>query len=44
LIAFLDDAIVATRCRKTVIPGEKRELPLKFSVDYPADLPVSGLE
>lgn len=25
-------------------PGEKRELPLKFSVDYPANLPVSGLE
>jgi len=25
-------------------PGEKRELPLKFSVTYPNDLPVSGLE
>lgn len=25
-------------------PGEKREVPLKFSVEYPADLPVSGLE
>lgn len=25
-------------------PGEKRELPLKFSVEYPNDLPVVGLE
>ncbi len=25
-------------------PGEKRELPLKFSVDYPANVPVSGLD
>jgi uncharacterized protein (TIGR02231 family) len=25
-------------------PGEKRDVPLKFSVEYPADLPVSGLE
>ncbi len=25
-------------------PGEKREIPLKFSVDYPADLKVAGLE
>ncbi len=25
-------------------PGEKRELPLKFSVEHPNDLPVSGLE
>ncbi len=25
-------------------PGEKREIPLKFSVEYPADLSVSGLE
>ncbi|MDF3057083.1 MAG: hypothetical protein K0R17_1298 [Rariglobus sp.] len=25
-------------------PGEKRELPLRFSVEHPADLPVSGLE
>ncbi|HTQ30380.1 MAG TPA: mucoidy inhibitor MuiA family protein [Opitutaceae bacterium] len=25
-------------------PGEKREVPLKFSVEYPADLPVEGLE
>lgn len=25
-------------------PGEKRELPLKVSVEHPADLPVSGLE
>jgi len=28
----------------TLKPGEKRELPLKFSVDYPNDLPVTGLE
>jgi len=28
----------------TLAPGEKRELPLKFSVEYPNDLPVSGLE
>ena len=25
-------------------PGEKREVPLKFSVEYPGDLNVSGLE
>jgi uncharacterized protein (TIGR02231 family) len=25
-------------------PGEKRELPLKFSVEHPNDLPVEGLE
>jgi len=25
-------------------PGEKREVPLKFSVEYPANLPVAGLE
>jgi len=25
-------------------PGERRELPLKFSVEYPNDLPVVGLE
>ncbi|MBI5382308.1 MAG: mucoidy inhibitor MuiA family protein [Opitutae bacterium] len=25
-------------------PAEKRELPLKFSVEHPADLPVAGLE
>ena len=25
-------------------PGEKRELPVKFSVEHPVDLPVTGLE
>ncbi len=25
-------------------PGEKREIPLKFQVEYPADFPVMGLE
>lgn len=25
-------------------PGEKRDLPLKFSVEHPADFPVTGLE
>jgi uncharacterized protein (TIGR02231 family) len=25
-------------------PGEKREIPLKFSISYPADLEVTGLE
>ncbi|HXC02708.1 MAG TPA: mucoidy inhibitor MuiA family protein [Opitutaceae bacterium] len=25
-------------------PGEKRELPLKFSVEYPSDIAVTGLE
>jgi uncharacterized protein (TIGR02231 family) len=25
-------------------PGEKREIPLKFSIEHPADLPVSGVE
>lgn len=28
----------------TLQPGEKRELPLKFSVEHPDDLPVAGLE
>ena len=28
----------------TLAPGEKRELPFKFSVEYPNDLPVAGLE
>lgn len=28
----------------TLNPGEKRELPLKVSVEHPVDLPVSGLE
>ena len=30
--------------RLTLKPGEKRDVSLKFSVEYPADLPVSGLE
>jgi len=25
-------------------PGEKREVPLKFSISYPADVQVAGLE
>lgn len=25
-------------------PGEKRDVPLKFSVEHPADFPISGLE
>ena len=25
-------------------PGEKREIPLKFSIEHPADLPVTGVE
>jgi uncharacterized protein (TIGR02231 family) len=25
-------------------PGEKRELPLRFSIEHPADLPVTGVE
>lgn len=25
-------------------PGEKRELTVKFSVDYPNELPVTGVE
>jgi uncharacterized protein (TIGR02231 family) len=25
-------------------PGEKRDLPLKFSIEYPADFPIVGLE
>lgn len=25
-------------------PGEKRELPLRFSIEHPSDLPVAGLE
>jgi uncharacterized protein (TIGR02231 family) len=30
--------------RLDVKPGEKREVPLKFNVEYPGDLNVSGLE
>jgi hypothetical protein len=29
---------------QTVMPGEKREIPLKFSVSYPAEMQVTGLE
>jgi uncharacterized protein (TIGR02231 family) len=25
-------------------PGEKREIPLRFSIEHPADLPVTGIE
>jgi hypothetical protein len=25
-------------------PGEKREIPFKFSVEHPADVTVTGLE
>jgi len=25
-------------------PGEKRELPLRFSIEHPADLPVTGVD
>ena len=30
--------------RLDIKPGEKREIPFKFSVDYPGDARVSGLE
>ena len=41
---FLDDTFVAASSLKTVMPGEKRELPLKFSVEYPGATPVTGVE
>lgn len=37
-----DDNILAWRI--DLKPGEKREIPLKFTVEHPADLPVLGLE
>jgi uncharacterized protein (TIGR02231 family) len=30
--------------RVELAPGEKREFPLKFSIEHPADLPVAGLD
>jgi uncharacterized protein (TIGR02231 family) len=30
--------------REDLQPGEKREFPFKFSVEYPADFPITGLE
>jgi len=30
--------------REDLKPGEKREFPFKFSVEYPADFPIVGLE
>ena len=39
----LISALVQTR-EWDLKPGEKRELPLKFSIEHPADLPVSGLD
>jgi len=30
--------------REDLKPGEKREFPFKFSVEYPADFPIAGLE
>ncbi len=30
--------------REDLKPGEKREFPFKFSVEYPADFPIMGLE
>jgi hypothetical protein len=30
--------------RLNLKPGEKRELPLKFSVEYPGGTPVTGVE
>jgi uncharacterized protein (TIGR02231 family) len=38
------DAAGLLKWTLTLNPGEKRELPLKVSVEYPAELPVTGLE
>ena len=32
------------RARLDLKPGEKRDIPLKFSIEHPADLPVTGVE
>lgn len=38
------DAEGALKWTLTLNAGEKRELPLKFSIEYPVDLPVTGVE
>ncbi len=38
------DADGTLKWNLSLAPGEKRELPLKFSIEYPNDLPVTGLE
>jgi len=38
------DADGTLRWTLALAPGEKRELPLKFSIEYPNDLPVTGVE
>ncbi|MCS6242252.1 MAG: mucoidy inhibitor MuiA family protein [Opitutus sp.] len=38
------DATGKITWRLDLKPGEKREIPLKFSIEHPADLPVTGVE
>ena len=38
------DAAGKLTWRLDLKPGEKREIPLKFSIEHPADLPVTGVE
>ncbi len=38
------DADGTIRWNLSLKPGEKRDLPLRFAIEHPADLPVSGLE
>jgi uncharacterized protein (TIGR02231 family) len=41
---ILRDAAGILTWRIDLKPGEKREIPLKFSIEHPADLPVTGVE
>ena len=43
-IGIARDADGKLTWRYDLKPGEKREIPLKFSVEHPADLPVTGVE
>ncbi|MBC8039425.1 MAG: mucoidy inhibitor MuiA family protein [Opitutaceae bacterium] len=43
-IGIARDADGKLTWRYDLKPGEKREIPLKFSIEHPADLPVTGVE
>jgi uncharacterized protein (TIGR02231 family) len=43
-LGIVRDAAGKLTWRLDLKPGEKREIPLKFSIEHPADLPVTGVE
>ena len=43
-IGIARDADGKLTWRYDLKPGEKREIPLKFSIEHPADIPVTGVE